>query len=139
MRHSVRLALFVLALPSACGGSDYDAHVKQTTVTKVVPHDTRFRLGYFDSVTQDCTPTGPIELRVISAPGHGRYDIQDALNFPEFPASNTHSVCNTHKVPSREIWYTPAPGYVGDDSLKLDVVFSVSGWEVKYEYLISVR
>jgi hypothetical protein len=90
------------------------------------------------SANPDCTSTGNITLRVISAPTHGRVSIVRGKVFPNFPASNPRYHCNARGVMGVKAMYVSRRGYTGHDAAALEVIFP-SGNYRRGTFGVSVR
>jgi hypothetical protein len=72
------------------------------------------------AVNPDCTPHDPGPTLTISQPPeHGTANIDDSNIFPNFPQTNSRSVCNTQQVPGLQAFYTANGGYRGSDRMVL--------------------
>lgn len=71
----------------------------------------------------DCSSFGPIVLRVVQSPEHGRVTIRHAGVFPNFPEANPRSVCNRRRVPGIQATYVSQRGYTGSDFALLEAFF----------------
>ena len=71
----------------------------------------------------DCTAAGYPEVRVVTPPTHGTITSEKGETFPNFPDGNVRKVCNKQQVPATWISYESHPGFVGSDSLVVDVGF----------------
>jgi len=91
-----------------------------------VPTGMARQVWYSFTMNQDCSLEGEDVIRVTTAPTHGRVTFKKGLVHPNFPASNPRNVCNTRAVRAPTVWYTPEPGYVGDDWMTVEVI-SASG------------
>jgi len=108
----------------------------QTTFNVATGHEVK--VSSWVSINPDCTPTGQIVMRVTQAPQHGRVSIRNAAVFPNFPSSNVRSVCNRRRVPGVEAHYRPESGYLGFDSVSLEMI-SPGGVYRSYTANIQVR
>jgi hypothetical protein len=90
------------------------------------------------SLNPDCTSIGTTTIRTIEPPRHGTVEVREASDFPFFKPENTRSQCNSRRVPVSQIIYTPAPGYSGPDSFRMEVIYP-SGGGRDISYKIEVR
>ena len=90
---------------------------------KVVASGRPLQLYRAYSTNPDCTSAGAVVLRVVQPPAHGRVSIRQAGVFPNFPESNPRNVCNRRRVPGVQAIYTSQRGYLGPDSVVLQVLF----------------
>lgn len=77
------------------------------------------RLWWAQMIDPDCSPHGSMITEVIVPPQHGSVRLSDDAFFPNFPAQNPRSVCDTKKVPGKRAFYTAQSGYKGDDRMVL--------------------
>lgn len=107
-------------------------------VPLVVPSDTERALDKTFSLNEDCSAASTVVARIATQPAHGAAAIRQGNGYPNYPPGNPRSACNKHAASDVEIWYHPANGYAGDDSLSVDYVFG-DGRESFTTYLITVR
>jgi hypothetical protein len=93
---------------------------------------------YTDSINPDCSVSGTTTIRVTQAPQHGTARIAKTSEFPNFVAANIRSRCNLRRVGGSTAVYTSQRGYVGSDSVSLEIISSRGGL-VKRNYFINVR
>lgn len=106
--------------------------------TKTVVAGKPFRLDFAYSTNPDCTSTGDVVVRVTSPPSNGSVSIYKSSVFPNFPASNVRSACNTRRVPGTIATYTARRGYTGSDTVSLEMIFP-SGLHRQQTYYLMVR
>ena len=133
MRTKILMALLAAAAVSGCNTTTtVSPSLKVTVVGKPLNIDTHY------STNPDCTSAGQPTVRIIEAPKHGKVELRETTDFPEFKANNSRAHCNMRRVPVVQITYIPAPGYSGPDSFKTDVVYA-SGTARLYDYKVDVR
>lgn len=103
------------------------AAAAQTTYNVAAGHQVRILWAY--SLNPDCSSRGQIVARLTQSPQHGRVVIRNGSGFPNLASSNSHSVCNTRRVPGVEAYYRPVAGYVGFDSASFDVIFPTGNYQ----------
>ena len=123
MRSIAAAGLMVLVLSIAWSG---DA-LAQTTYNVVPGHQVRVLWAY--SLNPDCTSLGQVVVRMTQPPQHGRVTTRSGRSFPTFASSNSHSVCNTRRVPGVEAYYQPAAGYAGSDAVSFEVMFPSGNYQ----------
>ena len=96
------------------------------------------KVHFFYSVTPTCASQGLPAVNVTSAPQSGQVFTRPGYDYPEFATTNTHSVCNTRRVSSTDVFYRSAAGYVGSDRFTVEVVFP-SGNAHQETFDVSVR
>jgi hypothetical protein len=95
-------------------------------------------VGWYHSVDRSCQSTGMPIVTVLSGPLNGRISTRTGARTPNFPSSNPRNSCNTQRIPATEVVYTPAKGFVGQDSVTYRVIFP-GGAEWLYSKTISVK
>jgi hypothetical protein len=85
----------------------------------------------------DCSSAGAVVMRVSQGPEHGRVSIGQTGVFPRFPDSNPRSICNRRRVPGVKATYVSQRGYLGPDSVVLEVFFP-AGRAVRLTFPIRV-
>jgi hypothetical protein len=73
------------------------------------------------SVNPDCSNAGPVDLKAVSGPTHGKISIINAKTFPHFAKSNIRWKCNFRKVDGIKVLYRSKPGFKGEDKVALSV------------------
>lgn len=81
------------------------------------------KLDRFYSINPDCTSIGAATVRVLEAPQHGSISQRDEADFPFFVPANPRSVCNTKRVPTRQLWYTARTAGMSD-RIVVEVIFA---------------
>jgi hypothetical protein len=95
-------------------------------------------LGNFYSLKPDCAPMDWIQVKIVKTPENGDAKLVDANTLPNYTAPNPRVKCNDRSVKSHALEYTPAKGYVGADSIELELIDS-AGARVTYTYNITVK
>ena len=103
-----------------------------------VPVDTTRTIYRAYNVDTGCRSLGPIIIRIVKPPAHGRVAVASSKIYPNFPKSNNHSVCNRTLVDGQLIQYTPEPGFTGTDEVDVDILFANGNWR-RGPIRISVR
>jgi hypothetical protein len=75
------------------------------------------------SLNADCTPLGPVEAKVVTAPEHGKVRIAPGPAFPNYVPGDPPYACNAHRSPATIITYRAAPGFSGEDSTAVQIFF----------------
>ncbi|MER9166202.1 hypothetical protein NKI12_02285 [Mesorhizobium australicum] len=73
------------------------------------------------SVNPDCSNAGPVDLKAVSGPSHGKISIVNAKTFPHFTKSNIRWKCDFRKVDGIKVLYRSQPGFKGQDQIDLSV------------------
>lgn len=90
------------------------------------------------SVNPDCSSFGNVTVKMTEQPSHGRVSISPGGVFPNFPASNVRSRCNTRRVAGVIATYTAQRGYQGHDRVAIEVIFPAGAYQ-RHEFGIVVR
>ncbi|TPI43111.1 hypothetical protein FJ414_05915 [Mesorhizobium sp. B3-1-6] len=73
------------------------------------------------SVNPDCSNAGPVDLKAVSGPSHGKISIVNAKTFPHFTKSNIRWKCDFRKVDGIKVLYRSMSGFKGHDQIALSV------------------
>jgi hypothetical protein len=112
--------------------------LRKENFTRVVPSGENRRIGFFYHLTPDCAQAGPVIVRVMKEPEHGKIEVVTVNDYPHYGKENIRSKCNAHKVKGHEIKYKSEAKYVGDDTADILVLWHTGfAWEIRYD--ISVR
>ena len=104
----------------------------------VVPMNQSRKVNHGMAINQDCTSMGETVARVETSPQHGTVSIKKGTDHPGFPQSNPRSACNVRSLPSMQVWYSPAHGYTGPDSVSIEMIYP-NGASEKRTIAIDVR
>ena len=104
-------------------------------VVKIMASGGVLNLTNLASVNPDCTSKGKTTVRIVSGPAHGSITLREGPVFSFFPRLPN---CNSRKVPGVAVLYRPERGFVGTNSVSLDVIYP-SGNEHSESYSIQVR
>jgi len=107
-------------------------------VALAVPSNTPQRLDFFYSANDDCSSAGQTVVQVTTLPANGKAEIKFAKDYPAYPDTNPHKSCNKTALDTTQIWYTPNPGFIGTDSLKVTATFP-AGAPTDFTYPIVVK
>lgn len=105
---------------------------------RVVPRGEVRTIGFFTSLYPDCSAIGPVVVRTLSPPQHGRVSFAAADSFPRYGPSAPLAACNSRKVPGTRMTYEPDEGFEGVDGFRL-LVINADGTAAEYDAKISVR
>jgi hypothetical protein len=95
-------------------------------------------ISYFLSLNPDCTPSGTPVVTIVTPPAHGQLIVETAPQFPNYPKENTRSACDTQRVPAQVLSYTSTPGYTGQETVAVSVLYPLGNLE-RLDYSITVR
>lgn len=105
---------------------------------RIVPRGEARAIAFYASLFPDCTSQGPVVIRLLTPPRHGRVTIEAAQSFPQYVLSSPLAECNTRKVPGQRIVYEGEDGYEGADSFRI-LVINADGTGYESEVKVSVR
>jgi hypothetical protein len=95
-------------------------------------------IASYYATAPDCTSLGYPTLKVAKAPKHGKVSVEQGTALADFQKDDARSVCNGKSVPATVIYYTSAPGFIGNDSAEFERidVRGANGYQI---YAINVR
>jgi len=111
---------------------------KPLEYTRVAPTDQVLQLAFLFALNPDCSSLGYATVRVIESPKHGKLAIEQGTGFSTFQESNQRFACNKRRTDGVNVSYTPEAGYVGADSMLLDII-NADGSYNKRHYAIEVK
>jgi hypothetical protein len=107
-------------------------------VKRVATVDQPLQVDFLYSINPDCTSIGVASVRSIEEPKHGKLTIGKGSGFSNFAKDNPRQACNRRRSEGTLMYYRPDPGYLGPDSLTVDVIYG-DGVARKRHYAISVN
>lgn len=105
---------------------------------KVTRSGVPLKVRWYYALEQTCASKGRTSVNLVSAPQGGQVYTRSAMEFPNFPTTNTRSVCNARRVAATDVMYRPRADFVGADRFTVEVVFP-SGSARRDTYVVSVR
>lgn len=105
---------------------------------RVAVADRQLQLAFLFDLNPDCSSIGFVSVRMTEDPKHGKLTIENGTGFSTFAEKNLRFECNKRRTDGVVVSYTPEPGYVGADSLAMDVIYP-DGNLGKRRYSIEVR
>jgi Domain of Unknown Function with PDB structure (DUF3857)/Transglutaminase-like superfamily len=111
---------------------------KPLEYTRVASSDQVLQLAFLFALNPDCSSLGYATVRVLEAPKHGKLAVEQGTGFSTFPQSNQRFACNKRRTDGVNVAYTPEAGYVGADSMLLDII-NADGSYNKRHYAIEVK
>src|SRR5262249_43599797 len=85
----------------------------------------------------DCTLRGRIVGSVTAPPQHGLLAFATLDSFPSFPQTNAFAKCNENKIAGQGLYYTSEPGFAGEDSADIFLIYpDGSGGEFHYTIIV---
>lgn len=135
---SVRLAAILSAAlatdPSAAPPEPQPAF----TLQRIVPRGEARTIGFYASLFPDCSSQGPVVIRMLTPPLHGRVTFESAQSFPQYAAGSPLAECNTRKVPGQRMIYEGKEGFEGLDSFRI-LVINADGIGYEADVKVAVR
>jgi len=92
-------------------------------VVRVVPSGEERNINFFAAIDPGCESMGPIVVRTVSDPGHGTIRAEAGTSYPVYATTNPRAACNDKTVPGLKLFYTSKPGWIGEDSFRLLVIY----------------
>lgn len=105
----------VVAPTIVAGAADTDSYRELNMIKNAVPGQ-KVRIWYALSIERDCSTAGAMVTQILEVPEHGLAVVENGKEFPNFPAGNPRSACNTRRVPASEVYYTAKADFTGRDS-----------------------
>ncbi|SIQ03668.1 hypothetical protein SAMN05880590_101917 [Rhizobium sp. RU35A] len=109
-------AIMVCTSLAGCVTAGPDGVATYAIHKKVVSGEKTF-IGNFWKLAPDCSSAGVPQIYVLTPPKHGKLVFVNEKRFPA-AARGDYKKCRTVKVDMMVGYYTPNPGYVGEDDLK---------------------
>jgi hypothetical protein len=107
-------------------------------VTRVAVRDQKLRVATLYDLNPDCSVIGIPTVRILEPSRSGEVTVEKGAGFPSFPASNSRSKCNGNSVDAEIILYMPKSGFVGPDSVMVEVIYP-DGTASTRRYVIEVK
>jgi hypothetical protein len=123
--------------PAPLTPAEVEAYAQQTLI-KGASSGEKQKMNDFIGLNPDCTATGVAKVTVVTPPEHGAMTVERGEAYPSFPRDNPRSACNTRKAPAVLLYYQSAPGYTGNDTAVVEVVFPAGNLRHQ-TYMITVR
>jgi hypothetical protein len=94
--------------------------IQKIKVAKAVIGSSKIVIWGGASIDPDCAERPGYSLNVVQPPEHGEVKVVAEAIYIAFPQGNPRAVCNSRKVPGRQVYYTAAPGFSGHDRVVLE-------------------
>jgi hypothetical protein len=75
------------------------------------------------ALAADCSPLGEVRAKVLTPPGNGTIHIAHGMAFSDFVPGDPPFLCNTRRTPATLITYRASPGFSGEDTAVVRIVF----------------
>jgi hypothetical protein len=108
------------------------------TLQRMVPRGEARTIGFYASLFPDCSTQGPVVIRMLTPPVHGRVTFENAQSFPQYAAGSPLAECNTRKVPGQRMVYQGHEGFEGADSFRI-LVINADGIGYEADVKVAVR
>jgi hypothetical protein len=79
------------------------------------------KLDFYYSLNPDCSSRGYADVTVNDSPQNGELAAKKGHDHPKFPRDSKFAKCNARFVPTTQLYYQSARGYVGDDALSVEI------------------
>lgn len=110
----------LMALPA-------NAEQSQAPQQVFTPKGTATHVGEFYSLFPDCRLAPEDNFRVVMAPKHGTITKVHSEVTVHFTPPNPAAGCRGRQVMNTNAVYTPAKGFVGNDSVELEILIHTGG------------
>jgi hypothetical protein len=107
-------------------------------VARTAVQDQRLRVATLFDLNPDCSVIGIPTVRILESSKNGNVTVEKGTGFPNYPANNSRSKCNSNAVDGEVIFYMPGPGYVGADAVTVEIIYP-DGAASTRRYAIEVK
>ncbi len=114
VRSPVSTMLFLLL--AGCATSS-GGNVSHLSWTKTTSSGKPVLLSVHYQVDPNCNFLAPPPVQIVSGPDHGTTRIEPAKVYPSFKPDNVRYRCNSILGNGLRVYYTPSPGFKGDDQV----------------------
>jgi hypothetical protein len=122
----------------ASAGTKPQSSAQITEVARVVARDQKLRVATLFDLNPDCSVIGIPTVRILESSKNGGIIVEKGSGFPNFPANNSRSKCNSNAVDGEVIFYMPESGYVGADAVLVEIIYP-DGTARTRRYAIEVK
>ncbi|WP_336489231.1 hypothetical protein [Methylobacterium nigriterrae] len=105
---------------------------------RVVPKGEARHIAFYTALNPDCSPIGPVVIRTLSQPRHGRLAFDMAESFPRYAPGSPLATCNSRKAQGQRMTYEPEDGFEGGDTFRI-LVINPDGIGYESDVKVSVR
>ena len=95
-----------------------------TEITSQVIADQSRQIAFLYDLKPDCSTAAFATVTTIEPPKHGKVSIDRGPGYSNFPQSNPRFDCNKNQSEGVKIAYEPNQGYIGDDTLTVDILYA---------------
>ncbi|GJE61352.1 hypothetical protein [Methylobacterium trifolii] len=150
MQRATPLALLLVATPvlAALAGSPARSEPAEAAppqqapptfpLMRVVPKGEARTIAFYASLFPDCSSQGPVVIRVLDKPQHGKVTIAEGDSFTRYAPASPLAACNSRKVAGLKLVYEAEEGFEGLDSFRIFVI-NADGTGYESPVKVSVR
>jgi hypothetical protein len=84
----------------------------------------KLRVEFLYAIEPGCSSMGVTRVQILEPPQHGKLTVENGQAFTSFAKENQRYGCDMQKSPGTFVFYEPAPGFAGKDSITLGIIFS---------------
>jgi hypothetical protein len=99
-------------------------------------NQTPLKLAHFADLNPDCSPVGDLIVRVAKNPEHGVVTLRRGEGYTSYGTQNPRYQCSFRPTSGMSVIYLSNPGYVGPDSLAVDVFGGGSEGQQTYDLTV---
>jgi hypothetical protein len=107
-------------------------------VARTAVRDQKLRVATLFDLNPDCSVIGIPTVRILESSKNGGVIVEKGSGFPNYPANNSRSKCNSNAADGEVIFYMPEAGYVGADAVMVEVIYP-DGAASTRRYAIEVK
>jgi hypothetical protein len=107
-------------------------------ISRIAVRDQKLRVATLYDLNPDCSVIGIPTVRILEPSKNGAVTFEKGTGFPTYPANNSRAKCNDNSVDSEIIFYMPQAGYMGADSVTVEILYP-EGNSVTRRYAIEVK
>ncbi|WP_132255253.1 hypothetical protein [Methylobacterium segetis] len=124
--------------PQAPAGAPASQAPPVLPLMRVVPKGEARSIGFFAALFPDCSTQGPIVVRLLAPPKHGKVSFSEVESFPRYAAGSPLAACNAKRVPGLKMVYESEEGFEGLDTYRIFLI-NPDGTGFESEVKVSVR
>ena len=106
--------------------------------TRFVPSGEGRTIGSVTALYPGCSSMGSIVGRVVERPARGEVSFDTSNIFPNYPQTSPLFSCNSKRAPGVTINYRPERDFIGQDSMKIFLIF-LDGSGAEWEYILIMK
>jgi hypothetical protein len=109
-----------------------------SNISATAPSGKRAKFDAYYTVNPDCSSKGYADILIKNDVQHGKFYVKRGRDYPKFPHDSSFHKCNATLVPSTQLYYKSIGGYVGDDTLAVEVTLA-NGLKLNVTYNITIK